>query len=100
MWKAELRSTCIPCLNEQMDLLAISFLAQIIFPFLSLSVCPNYIFCHSLVLCVKCTIMYFQRQFSKESLGVVFSNAVLANSLTAIACGLVAQAVAVQFGFV
>ena len=44
--------------------------------------------------------MYFQRQFSKESLGVVFSNAVLANSLTAIACGLVAQAVAVQFGFV
>ena len=44
--------------------------------------------------------MYFQRQFSKESLGVVFSNAVLANSLTAIACGLVAQVVAVQFGFV
>lgn len=41
-----------------------------------------------------------KRQFSKESLGVVFSNAVLANSLTAITCGLVAQAVAVQFGFV
>lgn len=42
----------------------------------------------------------FQRGFSKDLLSVVFSHAVLGNSVVAILAGLVAQGVASQFGFV
>ena len=43
---------------------------------------------------------FFQRGFDQESLGNIFSNAVLGNSLVAILAGLVAQTFADNFGFV
>ena len=43
---------------------------------------------------------FFQRGFEGESLGTVFSHAVLGNSLVAIIAGLVAQFFADRFGFV
>lgn len=51
--------------------------------------------------CYEITVhIGLQRGFSDDKLGVVFSNAALANSLIAIGSGYVAQAAADFYGFV